>query len=82
MSFRTQLTLRVVFANKHEVASLRDKRFFHYLSPVHPPPPPTPHPLASSSHDWKLPIESNSSLSYFLERPLIVVRSFLIDNRD
>ena len=77
MSFRTQLTLRVVFANKHEVTSLRDKRFFHYISPS--PPPPAP---ASSSHNWKLPIESNSSLSYFLERPLIVVRSFLIDNRD
>ena len=53
MSFRTQLTLRVVFANKHEVASLRDKRFFHYLSPVHPPPPQPPihlplHPTTGS----------------------------------
>ena len=43
MSFRTQLTLQVVFANKHEVTSLRDKRFFHYISPV--PPAPLPPPL-------------------------------------
>ena len=73
MSFRTQLTLQVVFANKHEVTSLRDKRFFHYISPVPPRPPPPPPSPASSSHNWKLPNESNSSLCYFLERPLIVV---------
>ena len=46
MSFRTQLTLQVVFANKHEVTSLRDKRFFHYISPV---PPHLPlHPTTGS----------------------------------
>lgn len=58
MSFRMQLTLRVVFASKYQVLFLRDKNFFCYISPVPPP--------SSSSHIYKLPIESNSSLSYFL----------------
>lgn len=58
MSFRMQLTLRAVFASKYQVLFLRDKNFFCYISPVPPP--------SSSSHICKLPIESNSSLSYFL----------------
>ena len=58
MSFRTQHTLRVVFASKYQVSFLRDKNFSCYISPVPPP--------SSSSHICKLPIESNSSLSYFL----------------
>lgn len=38
MSFRMQLTLRVVFASKYQVLFLRDKNFFCYISPVPPPP--------------------------------------------
>ena len=36
MSFRMQLTLRVVFASKYQVLFLRDKNFFCYISPVPP----------------------------------------------
>ena len=74
MRLRAQVTLRVVFASKYQVTFLRDKNSFRDISPVPPP--------SSSSHICKLPIESNSSLSYFLERPLTVVLSFVVDNRD